>query len=989
MSGAGFAPGEAAGVGLVAAQEPPKSFTGLSFADTGDASGEDSPNRRLGDRSPSKGKAMFAQGAAASRSATRMLTANITQQQIMRQVTADEELSADTSLCGSISKVGADGQSVKTGEELLAASIQRDRMLEQIRRTVFCFSKDMKVTGISRRQLLRAVMEDEKQFKTCMTLPMTLFFALIFIVFFQVRYATGNMYLNETMLREAVTPFPYSAQNAGDVYNWMEGTMFPFLWSMPNVNPDAASDKSDAKTQQLVGGAILRTAVSAPIDPCKNSIAEPGAPVIAFDPRTGVNWTMPCTNAATAARRLSERGWESTWSSWMSSAPSFQQLDESTTVEQVLYTPPSETNEERIHAKEVKKARRLQNKAVPQKHVQDARAHRLAQVRSGMPLPLRTVDGRQLEKHQHQDKSRRLKLLKRGYLDLPTEITANVLKKIIPASMTLDSINDLIDEARKTTDTSTLFISLQFWTRNEEMKILTRSTVTFMFSRGGQLYTSVQMQSGSLQFTGASGILFAVWILLLIRLTVVNIITGVLAIKHNTFRRTILNGNSVSDWLMILLGWTIVAMVAAEAVGLSQHQKDWSAYKTDIAQVIGKPDEREDVDKRWMKKFDDQLTPVNEVSDGLLIWVSVYTVLMVSRYLIATLGHPRLAVVVRPLLVGFSDLVHFGIVFLSVYIAYVLSGPIILGRRIEEMSTFKGSFGYCIKMVFERQFEITLMTSEDMFATALWMVSFALALILVLVNLLLAIIFNHYAIVREEVSVNDTVVHFISRLFTQLKLQSAWISNTDLLVKLLTIPVTESPNLVQLKRKLPDVSEAQIDIVYSAAVQRASQKVCIDAKHALPEHFANLLLMIRDVRKSIVRIQEASTENPYDEPIVTDVSKQVPNLDNPVVPQVEGGVGGDVSKQAKEADAEKKPRPKTGEMAPSDKPDWIHHGLNITLCNRRENLGSLLQQMDALSKRMEARGIKGPVGLPLTKPHTPDFETPFYIVDEGKDCSKF
>lgn len=986
MSVAGFAPGEAAGVGLVEAQEAPKSFTGLSFADTGDASGEESPNRRLGDRSPSKSKAMFAGGAAASRSATRMLTANITQQQIMRQVQTDEELSADTSLCGSISKVGADGQSAKTGEELLAASIHRDRMLEQIRRTVFSFSKDMKKSGISRRQLLRAVMEDEKQFKTCMTLPMTLFFALIFIAFFQMRYTTGNMFLNETMLREAVTPFPYSAQDAGDVYNWMEGTMFPFLWSMPNVKPDAASDKSDATSQLLVGGAIMRTAFSVPVNPCKNSIAE-----------RGTNWTMPCWDGQIAARgpwmdaarKLSERGWESTWSSWMSSAPSFQQMDESTTVEQVLYTPPSETNEERIHAKEVKKARRLQNKAVPQKHVQDARAHRLAQVRSGMPLPLRSVDGRQLEKHQHQDKSRRLKLLKRGYLDLPTEITANVLKKMIPASLTLDNIKNLLDDARKSTDSSTLFISLQFWCRNEEMKILTRTTVTFMFSRGGQLYTQVQMQSGSLQFTGASGIIFAIWILLLIRLTVVNVITAALAIKHNTFGRTILNGNSVSDWLMIMLGWTIVAMVAAEAAGLSQHQKDWSAYKTDIAQVIGKPDERQDLDLRWMKKFDEQLTPINEVSDGLIIWVSVYTVLMVSRYLIATLGHPRLAVVVRPLLVGFSDLVHFGIVFLSVYIAYVLSGPIILGRRMEEMSTFKGSFSYCIKMVIERQFEITLMMSEDMFATCLWMVSFALALILVLVNLLLAIIFNHYAIVRDEVSVNDTVVHFIKRLLTQLKLQSAWISNTDLLVKLLTIPVNETPNLLQVKRKLPEVSEVQIEIVYNAAVQRATQKVCIDTKHALPEHFANLLLMIRDVRKSIIRIQEASTENPYDEPIVTDVSKKAPNLDNLVVPQVEGGVGGDVSKHAKEADAEKKPRPKTGEMAPSDKPDWIHHGLNITLCNRRENLGSLLQHMEALSKRMEARGIKGPVGLPLTKPHTPDFETPFYIVDEGKDCSKF
>ena len=53
---------------------------------------------------------------------------------------------------------------------------------------------------------------------------------------------------------------------------------------------------------------------------------------------------------------------------------------------------------------------------------------------------------------------------------------------------------------------------------------------------------------------------------------------------------------------------------------------------------------------------------------------------------------PRLAVVTRTLWASFADLVHFGIIFLSVFITYVFMAMGFFGRTVEGYSQFYVAF---------------------------------------------------------------------------------------------------------------------------------------------------------------------------------------------------------------------------------------------------------------------------------------------------------
>eukprot|EP00443_Scrippsiella_acuminata_P070531 CAMPEP_0115461672 /NCGR_PEP_ID=MMETSP0271-20121206/47425_1 /TAXON_ID=71861 /ORGANISM="Scrippsiella trochoidea, Strain CCMP3099" /LENGTH=427 /DNA_ID=CAMNT_0002888427 /DNA_START=125 /DNA_END=1408 /DNA_ORIENTATION=+ len=170
---------------------------------------------------------------------------------------------------------------------------------------------------------------------------------------------------------------------------------------------------------------------------------------------------------------------------------------------------------------------------------------------------------------------------------------------------------------------------------------------------------------------------------------------------------------------------------------------------------------------------------------------------------------------------------------------------------MEELSTFKAAFGYCLQIVFQREYQYVYMTDENMFSAALWIVTFVLMLVLVLVNLMLAMIFDNYGTVRDQVAKNETIMVFTRRLLTQLRLQSSWISNTDLLTKLVQIAPTDSPSMQSVRRQFPEISQQQLELIFSHASQKQTQMMTSACKNSLSEYVAGLLLYLRDVRDGV------------------------------------------------------------------------------------------------------------------------------------------
>mmetsp|Transcript_89977 Transcript_89977/g.257731 ORF Transcript_89977/g.257731 Transcript_89977/m.257731 type:complete len:431 (-) Transcript_89977:114-1406(-) len=405
----------------------------------------------------------------------------------------------------------------------------------------------------------------------------------------------------------------------------------------------------------------------------------------------------------------------------------------------------------------------------------------------------------------------------------------------------------------------------------------------------------------------------------------------------------------------------------------------WDDYSDEVAKADRST--LEEVYTKWTYKFFEDMAGVNSISEDLITLTSVYTVILLSRFLIATMGHPRLAIIMKPLIQGASDMVHLLVIFMLILIAYVLTGHILMGRRMEELATFKAAFSYCLQIVFQRQYDYDRITEENMIAAAFWIVSLVLLLVLVMVNLMLAMIFNHYAAVRDQVGQDETVFQFFRRLLLQLRLQSVWISNTDLLVMLAQIPINENPTMATVKRMFPEISDAQLTVIFDHACRRATQKMFTDTKNVMPEYFAGLLLMLRDVRKGIFNMQEFSMEMP-EEPMTKNQIQERRSLK--LIPLAEQDF------LAKQEAPTAPPQPIDEEeegTVPVVKPDWVQNGMLITLNRQRESMATLIGQMETMSERMAARGIQGG-GFPIPSPPKPNFTRVFMFEEEGTDVSK-
>lgn len=878
-----------------------------------------------------------------------MITAHITQQEIMRRAVQDESLSGDSfsklftnsASSPSDSRGGPHFESV-TGEDLLRALTTQEKTHSNLKRTVHVLSKDLRKTGVSRRHLLRAVMEDERQFKTCIGMPMTLIFASLFIVFFQLEYSTSKIFIQEEALRYKITQQPFEVRNQISVLGWLHDTMIPWLWTIPNVVPVVGD--SVAMQQVLVGGVVLRTARGDVMEPCEDVIEKSSAKFQnCYSRSKNVKVDDPLLASwSSSGRRLSEVTSPTglvpgllDGEGWFSSRP--------------------RSNDERIahtEARVSRKKRRRKETTQPHAEAKLARFHRH---RAGFPQPARRLSGPTRTREEHEQRQRRLKELVFGYMERPVVTDGHVYVKDIPLSLSVTDAQNLVYQMMQNPimDISTTFFSVEFIIRNDKIEpaMVTHCLINFMFSRGGGLYTELELQTIVLKMSRLAMGILALFGIALMRLTVVNIIRNMIAFRRGAFLTSFFRFASINDALIIVGGWIILAFVILEKRGIRSFNTLFDNYQGFRAQTA--PADLQALDLEWLQKIHDDIDPTRDLSDSLMTFVAQYNFLLLTRFLVSTVGHPRLAVLTRTLIHGFQDLIHLIFVLVLVFIAYVLSGHILMGQRMEEFATFKATWGYCLQIVYQHQYDYDRMTEENMAAGAFWIITFIVMLVLVMVNLMLAMIFDNYAAVREGVGPDETIFVFCKRLVTQLRLQSDWISNTDLLVKLSSIPVRDHPTVQSVRKQFPEISEAQLELLFNHAVRKSAAAQGASSNQSFPEYLAGFLLHVSSMRKGLREMQAWSVETPDGEQDDGQKKKQKQKQINPV---------------------DHLKIPLVVDKAPEKRPAWVKKGLLVSLKSQQAMMESTMMQMEQMKARLEARGLVGRARFPTAKPAMPDLD---------------
>jgi len=126
------------------------------------------------------------------------------------------------------------------------------------------------------------------------------------------------------------------------------------------------------------------------------------------------------------------------------------------------------------------------------------------------------------------------------------------------------------------------------------------------------------------------------------------------------------------------------------------------------------------------------------------------SLLLMLRVFLALEAQPQLAVVLRTLRATSEDLGHFLIIIVPTFIAYAISGWCLFGRRVPEFSSILRAIGTCFKIAIESEYQWVELSAEDFLTSAIWIWSFILLIVLVMLNMVLAIIMDVYTEVRKS-----------------------------------------------------------------------------------------------------------------------------------------------------------------------------------------------------------------------------------------------
>merc|ERR1719321_1094776 len=101
--------------------------------------------------------------------------------------------------------------------------------------------------------------------------------------------------------------------------------------------------------------------------------------------------------------------------------------------------------------------------------------------------------------------------------------------------------------------------------------------------------------------------------------------------------------------------------------------------------------------RTWVHEHLDNLEDVTKVAHFFKLLLSCYPMVIVMRLFKAFAAQPRLAVVTSTLSICMVDMLHFLLVFLSVFMTYAVAGVLLFGREVDDFTTYPRAINACFR----------------------------------------------------------------------------------------------------------------------------------------------------------------------------------------------------------------------------------------------------------------------------------------------------
>lgn len=308
---------------------------------------------------------------------------------------------------------------------------------------------------------------------------------------------------------------------------------------------------------------------------------------------------------------------------------------------------------------------------------------------------------------------------------------------------------------------------------NQNHGLISLVSVNFFFNRAGHVYKLIHVQSAWASwllgnFLEQVVVVAAdvVWVgsLLFIFISEVRELLGaVRSAKYGIYQAIFgdyLNFWNMVDWISIICAYAVIGTYLRLIVETGSTTGTMGQY-IELAQENLTYAESE----AWSVRVFDAVETMVLAEADFRFTLSFYPIVVMLRLLKSFDAQPRLSVVTRTLYTATVDILHFFIVISCVYLCLALNALMVFGQDMQEFATLDRALFSSFRAMFgDWDWPSMEKVGAGRLIASMWMWTFQIIVVVLLVNMLLAIILDAYSEVKSRMSLMTTLDAQISEM---------------------------------------------------------------------------------------------------------------------------------------------------------------------------------------------------------------------------------
>lgn len=208
------------------------------------------------------------------------------------------------------------------------------------------------------------------------------------------------------------------------------------------------------------------------------------------------------------------------------------------------------------------------------------------------------------------------------------------------------------------------------------------------------------------------------------------------------------------DWLAIIMTTVISISFGVLHIFIGDVNGKLGAMVTEVDGTGYPPLETY---REIVSDFADAIVAMLDAERNLRLWLCIYPVVLLMRLFKSFAAQKRLAIVTDTFRMAYNDLMHFFIVFASVYFCMTVNAVIFFGQDILDFATIDRALHACFRAMLG-DWDWDEMGKIGIHRAFAWFFFFMVVMVMILMNMLVAILMEAYGVVKEDAKHADSLL---------------------------------------------------------------------------------------------------------------------------------------------------------------------------------------------------------------------------------------